>query len=173
MNQTGHGSYPLWLSEWATYRGGYENVSTALGTVLDNLVRGSRPGRVALVEQQVKHSQHRGGPLREQMGGRDSERDAGVADLALGADQALGHRVLRHQERPGGSGQPRSGPAGNAVARPALERLRKGVLRAFLGKVPVAGQPDEGRDDLPPLLAERLGDGLVEIRTLDQAEPAG
>jgi len=44
MNQTGHGSYPLWLSEWATYRGGYENVSTALGTVLDNLVRGSRSG---------------------------------------------------------------------------------------------------------------------------------
>ena len=50
------------------------------------------------------------------------------------------------------------GLRGHAVARPALERPREGVLRALLGEVPVAGDPDEGRDDPAPLLAERTGD---------------
>ena len=31
----------------------------------------------------------------------------------------------------------------------------EGVLRALLGEVPVAGDPDQGRDDPAPLLAER------------------
>src|SRR4030095_6753263 len=44
MNAIGHGSYPLWMSEWATYRGGYTNVGTGLKTILNNLIRGSRPG---------------------------------------------------------------------------------------------------------------------------------
>jgi hypothetical protein len=44
MNASGHGSYPLWMSEWATYEGGYTNVTTGLKTILNNLIRGSRPG---------------------------------------------------------------------------------------------------------------------------------
>ena len=44
MNATGHPGYPLWMSEWATYRGGYDNASTAVKTVLNNMIRGSRPG---------------------------------------------------------------------------------------------------------------------------------
>jgi hypothetical protein len=44
MNATGHSGYPLWLSEWATYRGGYGNASTAVKTVLNNMLRGARPG---------------------------------------------------------------------------------------------------------------------------------
>jgi hypothetical protein len=44
MNATGHGSYPLWLSEWATYRGGYTNAGTGQKLILNNLIRGSRPG---------------------------------------------------------------------------------------------------------------------------------
>jgi hypothetical protein len=44
MNATGHGTYPLWLSEWATYRGGYDSVGTGVKLVLNNLIRGSRPG---------------------------------------------------------------------------------------------------------------------------------
>jgi hypothetical protein len=44
MNATGHASYPLWLSEWATYRGGYSNASTGVKTVINNLIRGARPG---------------------------------------------------------------------------------------------------------------------------------
>jgi hypothetical protein len=44
MNSTGFGSAELWLSEWATYRGGYDNATTGLKTVLVNMIRGSRPG---------------------------------------------------------------------------------------------------------------------------------
>jgi len=44
MNATGRGSYPLWMSEWATYEGGYSDISTGLKTILNNLIRGSRPG---------------------------------------------------------------------------------------------------------------------------------
>ena len=44
MNARGHGSYPLWMSEWATYKGGYADISTGLKTILNNLIRGSRPG---------------------------------------------------------------------------------------------------------------------------------
>jgi hypothetical protein len=44
MDASGHGDYPLWLSEWATYRGGYQNASTGVKTVINNLIRGARPG---------------------------------------------------------------------------------------------------------------------------------
>jgi len=44
MNATGHSSYPVWLSEWATYRGGYSDAETGVKTILNNLIRGSRPG---------------------------------------------------------------------------------------------------------------------------------
>lgn len=39
MNSTGHSSYPLWLSEWGTYKGGYDNVSTGLKLIINNLIR--------------------------------------------------------------------------------------------------------------------------------------
>jgi hypothetical protein len=42
MNETGHPDYPLWLTEWGTWQGGYERVSMGL-TVIKNLIRGSRP----------------------------------------------------------------------------------------------------------------------------------
>jgi hypothetical protein len=44
MNATGHSDYPVWLSEWATYRGGYDRASKGVGLVINNLIRGSRPG---------------------------------------------------------------------------------------------------------------------------------
>ena len=43
MNTTGHPNYPLWLSEWGTYTGGYDQVSFAIN-LIDNLIRVSRPG---------------------------------------------------------------------------------------------------------------------------------
>jgi len=43
MNLTGHTNYPLWLSEWGTYKGGYNQVSFGVN-LIDNLIRGSRPG---------------------------------------------------------------------------------------------------------------------------------
>ncbi|HEX8221503.1 MAG TPA: hypothetical protein VF914_20110 [Chloroflexia bacterium] len=44
MNADGKANAPLWLSEWATYRGGYQNASTGVKTIINNLIRGSRPG---------------------------------------------------------------------------------------------------------------------------------
>ncbi len=55
---------------------------------------------VALVEDQVEHSEHGGEAVGQQVRGRHAERDPRVADLALGAHQALGHRRLGYQERP-------------------------------------------------------------------------
>jgi hypothetical protein len=44
MNSTGHGARQVWLSEWATYRGGYDQATTGVNTVLANMIRGARPG---------------------------------------------------------------------------------------------------------------------------------
>jgi hypothetical protein len=44
LNATGHSTMPLWLSEWATYRGGYQNAGTGVKTLINNMIRGSRPG---------------------------------------------------------------------------------------------------------------------------------
>src|SRR5215204_3454031 len=55
-------------------------------------------------------------------------------------------------------------PGRDAVTRPGLQRPREGVLGALLGQVPVAGRPDQGRDDPSPLLAERVGDRRLYLR---------
>lgn len=39
MDSTGHGDYPLWLSEWGTYRGGYDKASTGIKLIVNNLIR--------------------------------------------------------------------------------------------------------------------------------------
>ncbi len=80
---------------------------------------GAGRGRVALVERQVQHGQHRGRSVRELMGGRHPVGDAGVADLALGPHQPLGHRRLRHQECPGdlGGGETAEGAQGEGDLR--------------------------------------------------------
>src|ERR1700761_5984077 len=54
--------------------------------------------------------------------------------------------------------QPRARAVRDAVRGPAPQSLREGLLSAFLGQVPVAGAPNEGRDDAPPFLRERLRD---------------
>src|SRR5207253_4699354 len=59
--------------------------------------------------------------------------------------------------------QPGAGVARDAVARPPLEGDGEGVLRALLGQVPVARDPDEGGDDPSPLLSERLCDGGLDL----------
>ena len=64
--------------------------------------------------------------------------------------------------------QPRTGTARDAVAGPMLERPREGVLRAFLGQVPVPGDPDEGGDDPSPLVPEGIGDGGLDGRYISQ-----
>ncbi len=71
-------------------------------------------GRVALVEQQVQHGEHGPGSFRQHVVGRDAEGYAGVADLALGPHQALGHGGFGDQERPRylGRGQAGQGAQG-------------------------------------------------------------
>ena len=44
MDSTGQSGKQLWLSEWATYRGGYDKAGTGVKTVLANMIRGARPG---------------------------------------------------------------------------------------------------------------------------------
>jgi hypothetical protein len=44
MTQYGPEEAELWLSEWATYRGGYQAASLGVTTVLNNLIRGATPG---------------------------------------------------------------------------------------------------------------------------------
>jgi hypothetical protein len=44
MAQYGKATAELWVSEWATYRGGYQAASLGVTTVLNNLIRGARPG---------------------------------------------------------------------------------------------------------------------------------
>ena len=103
-----------------------------------------------------------------------------VTDAALVAvarvDRAREHRHLLELGGPGrgaaqpvdgavarGRREPRAGIARDAVARPAFEREGEGVLRALLGEVPVARHPDEGGDDLAPLVAECCRDGGLDV----------
>ena len=59
----------------------------------------ARARRVALVEDEVDDREHGLQPCGEVGRAGDAIRDPRVPDLALGADQPLGHRRLRHQER--------------------------------------------------------------------------
>ena len=64
--------------------------------------------RVALVEEQVQHGEHGGQTVRQKVGGRHPVRDAGVADLALGPHETLGHRRLGDEEGTGDLGRRQS-----------------------------------------------------------------
>src|SRR5215468_3058482 len=76
----------------------------------------------------------------------------------VAASLSLAVAVARHR------GQPRARAARDAVARPGLHGLREGVLSALLGQVPIAGHPDQGGHDAPPLLPERFGDRRADLR---------
>ena len=80
-------------------------------------------GRVALVEDQVDDGQHGPEPVREVGLVRDPVGDPGVADLALGPDQPLGHGRLGHQEGAGdlGGGEPAQQPQGQRHLGPGAE----------------------------------------------------
>ena len=218
-------------------------VDCLLGEVAPHEIGAGR-GAVTLVEEEVHDREHCDGALGEQVRRWHAVRDAGVADLVLGAHEALGHRRLGHQkgagdlgrresdhgtqrqrdlrvEREGrmaageheaqevvvgparlpssssiGSGsspasmratswsfvspgrvatqrvdrlvarhgrEPRTGTARNAVAPPSVDGEREGVLRAFLGEVPVAGGPDDRADHAAPFVAEGRRDRSLYI----------
>ena len=95
------------------------------------------------------------GRLIRQHGGHLPELGRADRPAAQHVDGAVARR----------GGQPRAGPARDAVARPALQGQRERVLRALLGQVPVAGGPDQRGHHLAPLLPERRvdrrGDGVA------------
>jgi hypothetical protein len=63
---------------------------------------------------------------------------------------------------------PRPGVVRDATLWPCLERTDERVLDGFLGKVEVAGDPDERRDRPASLLPEQAIDGVVGGVRLDQ-----
>ena len=77
-----------------------------------------------------------------------------------GLDLAPPHDVEGPVAR--GGGQPRARTARHAVERPALQGPYKGVLHALLGEVPVAGEPDQGRQHPAPLVLEGSRDRRLD-----------
>ena len=76
------------------------------------------------------------------MGGRDRERDAGIADLVFGAREPLAHRLERHQER-----------GRDLLSRqPAQRAQRKAHLRVERQRRMTARE-----DQLKPLVQKRRG----------------
>ena len=78
----------------------------------------------------------------------------------------------------GGGGQPRAGIARDAVDGPAFQRPFHGVLRAFLGEVPVARHADQGCDDPSPFVPEGGGDSSryisqIGLTSIDPSPAAG
>ena len=124
---------------------------------------------VALAEQQVDHAEHAAEPLRQQVTGRHPVGNAGIADLLLGAHQALGHRRLGHQERPGNLGRGQPGDAAQRQRDPGLQRQR--------GMAAGEDQPQQVVGDaavtglVVPLAERRQLRHLPQFRGLDSRPP--
>ena len=75
-------------------------------------------------ENEVDHPQHGVQPFCQPRRPRHAQRDAGLADLALGPYQALRHRRLRHEERRRdvGRAQAADGPQGQPDTGRGIER---------------------------------------------------
>ena len=73
---------------------------------------GPGTGRVSLVEEEIEDGKDRPGPVHELVIRWHPKRDPGMADLAPGPNQPLGHRRFGHQK----------GTAISPVVRPASVR---------------------------------------------------
>ena len=80
---------------------------------------------IALVEHQIDHRQY--GPSRSGSAESDGTSNAirGVADLALGADEPLGHRRLGDEERPADLGRGQARDRLERQRHPRVERERR------------------------------------------------
>ena len=87
--------------------------------------RVARRCRVALVEHEVQDAQHAVEPFGQELGRRHAIGDAGVADLALGPDEALGQRRLGDQERAGDLGRRQPAQRSQRERHPGVERERR------------------------------------------------
>ncbi len=138
-------------------------------------------GRVALVEDQVEHGQHRVQPLRQQVRRRDAVGNAGVADLAFGAYQSLRQGRLRKQE---GAGDLRCGEAAERSQREGHARLGRKRRVATgedqpqpvvvdAGAPVVAGRPGpaQRRTRLGAQFRQLAKDGLALGQATNPAQP--
>ena len=87
--------------------------------------RVARGRGVALVEDQVEDLEDAVEPLRQELEVRDPVRDAGVADLPLRPDEALGERRLRDEEGPGDLGRRQAAERPQGQRDAAVQRQRR------------------------------------------------
>ena len=80
---------------------------------------------VALVEDQVEDLEHAAEPLRQERQIGDPVRDAGIADLPLRADEALGERRLRDEEGPGDLGRRQAAERPQGQRHATVQRQRR------------------------------------------------
>ena len=111
-------------------------------------------GGVALVEDQVDDREHGVEAVGQRGVARQLERDPGVADLALGPDQALGHGGVGHEERP------RDLRPGQAADR--LERQR----HPRLGRERRVAAGEQQAEPLVADLGQAVGDRVARLGRL-------
>jgi hypothetical protein len=147
-------------------------VQRFLGEVVakDAVVR----GRVALVEDEVDHSQHARRPLGEPLGLRHAEADAGIGDLGPRPEEPLAHRRLADEECPCDllRREPRDGPQRE---RDATRHGERGVTAGEEQSKPVvvvrAVSRRRGRD-LPGQRLQRPQLVLLDPSSLEHVERA-
>jgi len=85
---------------------------------------GPRGRGMALGEDQVDDAEHAREALGHALGGRDGERHAAVAQLALGPGQPLGQRALRDEERAGDLRRPEARDGAQGQRHLGVDRER-------------------------------------------------
>ena len=126
-------------------------------------------GRVPFGEDEIEDGEDGVEPRRHVRRAGDGVRDAGVADLGLGADEPLGHRRGRHEE----------GPSDLVRLQAAQRAEREGDLRLG-GQCRVAAgedQPEQVVRDLRRIVVGRRDDGVragaaVRLDLLRETRPA-
>ena len=84
---------------------------------------------VALVEHEVDDGEDAGEAVGQRVVGRDAVGDRGLRDLALGADEALGHRRLGHEERARDLGRRQAAERAQRQGDARLDRERRVTAR--------------------------------------------
>ena len=106
----------------------------------DRLGREVATAAVALVEDQVDDREHGGEAVGEQMRRRHAKRDPGGLDLALRADEPLGHGRLGDEEGAGDLVRPQAAQRAQRERDLSVERERRMAAR---------------EDELEPLVGDR------------------
>jgi hypothetical protein len=120
----------------------------------------ARGGGVALGEDEVEHGGDRAQAAVEPVAGRLLERDAGHADLLLRADEPLGDRRLRDEQRAGDLGDGEAADEAQGQRHLRLDRERGMAAREHQPE-PLVG------DHRDVLAARHVGHGLLQL-TRDQ-----